>query len=155
MGRLFDKWMGTKYPYSGVTPLPAAEVRYALLALNGPDVPFTVRNGTPKEGADLVAECRIPKLGLTLKTRMRLIPAAREVRALDERWETGSHEHSGARYGRGQATTVYKEWEFKEGPDGRRRMVETFRFDTRAIKDPLRNTVLGSGWTWRGVMRRL
>ncbi|WP_033321438.1 hypothetical protein [Streptomyces yerevanensis] len=154
MGRLWDKMNGTKYPDSGVSPLSAMEVRAALLALNGPDVPFVVRNGTPKERADLVAECRIRELGVTLKTRMRLIPENREIRTLDERWEASSPEHSGGRYGRGQGTKVYRQWEVKQGPDGRRHKVETFRFDTRDMKDPLRNEVLGAGWTWHGVLFR-
>ncbi|MEU9301742.1 hypothetical protein [Streptomyces sp. NPDC048269] len=151
MGRLWDKYMGTKYPDTGVRPLPAMELRHALLALNGPDVPFAVRNGTPKEGADLVAECRIQELRLTLKIRMRLVPSTREVRTLDERWEPS--QDSGEQYGRGPAHAVYKQWEFRKGPDGRRRKVETLRFDTRDVKNPLRNTVIGAGWTWRGVFK--
>lgn len=71
MGQLRDKLTGTKYPESTVVPLPATEVRAVLLALDGSDVPFVVRNGTPKERADLVAECRIPELFLALKTRIQ------------------------------------------------------------------------------------
>ncbi|MFB7463998.1 hypothetical protein ACFCZ1_10965 [Streptomyces sp. NPDC056224] len=148
MGRLWDKYTGTRYPGSGVRPLPAVEVRDALLALNGPDVRFVVRNGTPEEGADLVADCRVPEMDVTLRIRMRLVAAKREVRALDERWEP-SHE-SGRQYSRGPGTAVYKQWDAKKGPDGRR--AETFRFDTREVKEPLRNTVLAAGWTWRGVV---
>ncbi|MET7890923.1 hypothetical protein [Streptomyces mirabilis] len=51
----FDKLTGTRYPDSGVAPLPATEVRAALLALNGPDVPYRVRNALPAEKADLKA----------------------------------------------------------------------------------------------------
>jgi hypothetical protein len=129
------------------------EVRAALLALNGPDVPYRVRNALPAEKADLVAECRIPRVGVTLKTRMRLIPEKHEVRFLDERWENRSPDHANAQYGRGYAPAVYRQWETKQGPDGRRRKVETFRFDTRELTDPLRNVVLGAGWTWRGVLK--
>lgn len=155
MGRFLDRWTGTKHPESGVGPLPATEVRHALLALNAADVPFRVRNALPKEKADLVAECRIEKLGLTVRIRMRLVPATREVRALDEQWEDSSPGHSGGRYGRGQATRFHREWEFQRGPDGRRRLVETARFDDRDMKDPLRDAVLDAGWTWRGVLYRL
>ena len=83
--RVLDRRTGTKYPDSGVTPRPTMEVRAALLALNGQDAPYRVRNALPKEKSDLVAECAIPQLGVTLKTRMRLIPEKREVRALEER----------------------------------------------------------------------
>ncbi|MFD3547455.1 hypothetical protein ACFWUW_17955 [Streptomyces sp. NPDC058655] len=151
MGRLWDKWTGTKYPDSTVRPLPAMELREALLALNGRNVPFSVRHALPKEKADLVAECKIPEVKLTLKTRMRLVPAKREVLVLEERWEP-SHE-SGRQYGRG-GFTVYRQWEFRRGADGRRHKVETLRFDTRDVRDPLCTTVLDAGWTWRGVLFR-
>ena len=153
MGRLWDRLTGTKYPDSGVSPLPSAEVRAALLALNGPDAPFRVRNALPVEKADLVAECRIPRVGVTLKTRIRLIPEKHEVRFLDERWENRSSDQANAQYGRGHAPAVYRQWESTQGPDGRRRRVETFRFDTREMTDPLRNAVLGAGWTSRGVLK--
>ncbi|MFD5796542.1 hypothetical protein ACFWIO_24040 [Streptomyces diastatochromogenes] len=29
---------------------------------------------------------------------------------------------------------------------------EAFRFDSAELRGPLRNTVLKSGWTWRGVV---
>ncbi|MEV5639616.1 hypothetical protein AB0L67_05500 [Streptomyces flaveolus] len=76
-----------------------------------------------------------------------------EVRFLDERWETRPSGDARAQYGRGDAPAVYRQWETGEGPDGRRRRVEAFSFDTREMTDPLRDTVLGAGWTWRGVFR--
>ncbi|MDX3116937.1 hypothetical protein [Streptomyces scabiei] len=155
MGSLWDKLTGTKYSPSGVAPLPSVEVQAALLALNGPDVPYRVRSALPAENADLVAECQIRRVGVTLKTRMRLIPEKHEVRFLDERWENRSSDNANGQYGRGHAPAVYRQWETKKGPDGRRRKVETFRFDTREMTDPLRNTVLSSGWTLRGVLFRL
>ncbi|MET8409135.1 hypothetical protein ABZV34_13785 [Streptomyces sp. NPDC005195] len=153
MGRLWDRLTGTTYPDSGVSPLPSTEIRAALFALNGPDVPYRVRNALPAEKADLVAECRIPRVGVTLKTRMRLIPEKHEVRFLDERWENRSSDQANAQYGRGHAPAVFRQWKTEQGPDGRRRKVETFRFDTREMTDPLRNTVLGAGWTLRGVFK--
>lgn len=30
--------------------------------------------------------------------------------------------------------------------------METFRFDSAELRDPLQNTVLKWGWTWRGVV---
>ncbi|MDX2825422.1 hypothetical protein PV416_31185 [Streptomyces ipomoeae] len=153
MGRLWDKITGTEYPDSSVAPLPAAEVWSALLALNGTGVPFRVRNGTPKEKADLVAEYQIQAMRVTFKTRMRLDPKKREVRILEERRDQ-SPEHSGSRYGRGQSTMVYRQREYKKGPDGHRQKVETFRFDTRDMRNPLLEAVLGAGWTWRGVLFR-
>ncbi|AZM90886.1 MULTISPECIES: hypothetical protein [Streptomyces] len=155
MGRVWDKVTGTKYPDRGIKPLPTMELREALLALGGPDALFRVRHAFPKEKADLVAERRIAKLDLTVKIRLRLVPGTREVRTLEEQWGNLSHEYSGSRqYGRGGSTRIAREWEFQKGPDGRRRLVETFRYDSRDMKDPLRNTVLAAGWTWRGVLFR-
>ncbi|MCX5376212.1 hypothetical protein [Streptomyces sp. NBC_00091] len=154
MGRLTDRWTGTKYPRSGIAARPAPEVRAALLAVNGADVRFVVREGTPKEGADLVAEFEFPPLDLTLKTRMRLNPAAHEVRVLEERWEPTA-EGARRQYGRGPADKVYRQWEVKPGADGRRHKAETFRFSTQDMRGPLQRVVLGSGWTWRGVLLKL
>ncbi|MEU8849025.1 hypothetical protein AB0C70_22870 [Streptomyces sp. NPDC048564] len=153
MGRLWDKLTGTRHPDSGVAPLPSMEVRSVLLALNGPGVPYRVRNALPAEKADLVAECRIPRVGVTLKTWMRLIPEKHEVRFLDERWENRSSDNANAQYGRGHAPAVYRQWETKPGPNGRRHKVETFRFDTREMTEPLRNAVLDAGWIFRGVLK--
>ncbi|MFF4591318.1 hypothetical protein [Streptomyces sp. NPDC001388] len=155
MGRLWDKLTGTQYPAEGVAPLPGAEVRAALLALNTPGVAYRVRNALPAEKADLVAECQIRRVGVTLKTRMRLIPVKHEVRFLDERWENRSSDNADKQYGRGHAPAVFRQWETQQGPDGRKHKVETFRFDTREMTDPLRNTILGAGWTLRGVLFRL
>jgi hypothetical protein len=153
MGRLWDRFTGTEYPDSGFVPLSAAEVRAALLAVNGPEVPFRVRNALPAEKADLVAEWQVGELKMTLKTRMRLVPHNREVRTLDERWEASTPESPGKRYGRGPATKVARQWRYERGPDGRRHKVETFRFDSRDMRNPLLKAVLSSGWTWRGVFR--
>ncbi|MEU5054292.1 hypothetical protein ACFC1L_05140 [Streptomyces sp. NPDC056210] len=168
---LFDKLTGTKHPDAGVIPCPAAEVRAALLAINGPDVPYAVRNGTPAERADLVAEWRVlepawrtffsrSRLSRTLKTRMRLDAESHEVRALDEQWEVtwvGDTPRlaRSREYSRGQVTTVSRQWEVQRGPDGRLHKTEVFRFDPAEMKVPLQDAVLGAGWTWRGVVFKL
>ncbi|MYR40760.1 hypothetical protein [Streptomyces sp. SID5910] len=151
---LLTRLTGTRYAAADTVRRPAEEVRAALLGLDGePDVPFRVRAALPDERADLVAECAVPRVGVRLRTRLRLVPDRHEVRFLDERWETRPSDGTGARYGRGHAPAVYRQWSREAGPDGRRRRVETFRFDTRELTDPLRDTVLGAGWTWRGVFR--
>ncbi|MFB8396721.1 MULTISPECIES: hypothetical protein [Streptomyces] len=170
MGRLWDKYTGTRYPDSGVAPRPTMELREALLALNGQDVPFRIRYAFPKEKADLVAEWRVLKpasgsglsrkqVELRLKIRMRFVPLQREVRTLDEQvqvtWVGDPPKLAVSREsGSGPAPRVAREWTYEKGPDGRRRKVETFRFDSRDMKNPLRDMVLGAGWTWRGVVYR-
>ncbi|MFI9000464.1 hypothetical protein [Streptomyces sp. NPDC053541] len=163
---LFDRLTGTKRPSPAVTPRSVAEVRAALIAVNGADRPYVVRNARPAEKADLVAEWRVLepawreyflsyRLERTLKVRMRLVAEKHEVRALDEeveiRWvgDTPTLAVSAA-YGRGQVTTVSRQWTIERGEDGRRRLVEDSVFDTRQLKDPLRQAVVDAGWTWRG-----
>ncbi|MGW7405462.1 hypothetical protein ACWGI9_17265 [Streptomyces sp. NPDC054833] len=67
-----------------------------------------MRHATAKEGGELVAEWRVPEL--RLRTRMRLVPADREVRTLQEQWEARSGERS---HGRGPATTVSRRWRYE------------------------------------------
>ncbi|MFC0601597.1 hypothetical protein [Streptomyces palmae] len=171
MGRFWDSFTGTRHPDGDAAVSSPAELRAALLALGGPKVPFTVREALPAEKADLVAEWRIQepawhtffarsRLDRQLRISMRLDPEKHEVRSLDEQWEVTWVGHTpqvaaSRAYGSGSATTVSKQWTYEKGPDGRRRRVETFGFDSRAMKDPLRTAVLGAGWTWRGAVFRL
>jgi hypothetical protein len=168
---LFDKLTGTRHPDSAVAPRSPAEVRAALLAVNGPDVPYAVREAPADDPADLVAEWRIEEpawrtffvrtqVTSTLRTRMRLVPDDREVRAVDEQWEVTwvgdvPRLATSRAYSRGQVSAVSKQWAYERGDDGRRHRTEVFRFDPAEMKDPLREAVLGSGWTWRGVVFKL
>ncbi|MEV5511093.1 hypothetical protein [Streptomyces orinoci] len=165
-----DRLNGTKYP-EGVTPLPGWQVRDALLALNGPDVPWVVRSAAANERADLVAEWRVlepawrgffqrNQLDRTLKTRMRFVHESHEVRTVDEQREVtwiGNPPRLafGGEWSRGQVRAVSRHWVVERGPDGRRHMKETFRFDPAEMKIPLQKTVLDAGWIWRGVLFKL
>ncbi len=163
----FDKLTGTKRPSSGVAPGSTEQVRAALLGLNQPDVPYVVRDGSP-EGADLVAEWRITEpawqsrfartqVSRVLQIRMRLVPAEHQIRAVDQQWkvtwagDTPSLTLS-TEYSRGQGRTVSRDWTIGRGAEGGLETTETFRFDSSELKDPLRNAVLGAGWTWRAVV---
>ncbi|MDR6974791.1 hypothetical protein J2X68_001469 [Streptomyces sp. 3330] len=163
----FDRLTGTRHPRHGLVPRSAEEVRAALFAVNGPEVPFLVREALPGERADLVAEWRVrepswhayfvrTRMQQTLKTRMRLVPGTHEVRTVDEwrevTWVGNPPRLALAReFGRGQVNTVSRQWAVERGPDGRRRLRETYRFDSAQMKDPLRAAVLAAGWVWRGV----
>ncbi|MFI6929939.1 hypothetical protein [Streptomyces sp. NPDC050287] len=164
---LFDKLTGTKRPDSGIAPRSAEEVRAAMVALNGPDVAWVVRDGTP-EGADLVAEWRLAEpawrtffvesqLKRAVRIRMRLIEEDREVRALEEGWEVNRVGNPprlqiSSQYTRGPDRTVTRDWKIERGESGRLEATETFRFDSGELRYPLRDAVLASGWTWRGVV---
>ncbi len=175
MGRLRDKinrlrsdLSRTKYPDPGVTPLSPAEVRDALFAINGSDASCSVRSSSrTSDTATLLAEWRgwEPAWGSSRSRKqlerkfhvwMRLNPVNCEVQSFDEQWKVtwagDPPKFAVSReYGRGQIFEVRWQSEFQQGPDGRRRKVETFRFDTRLMKKPLQEAVLGAGWTWRGV----
>ncbi|WP_432096997.1 hypothetical protein [Streptomyces sp. bgisy100] len=161
--RFLDKLSGTKRPGSNVTPQPTEDLKAMLLSLNGPDVPYVVRYGA-QEGAHLVAEWRLmesawqtyfarSQLSRRIRIRMRFVPGKREVRALDEQWKIKwvggvpvSYE-----YGRGPVNQKSYRWTIGRGKEGGLEVTETFRFDSSELKDPLRDTVIKAGWTWRGV----
>lgn len=163
---LFDWLTGTKKPEDDVPVRSADEVRAALLAVNRPTAPFTVRD-SDDEQADLVAEWRIvdatwyeifAKAGLTkvAQVLMRLDPAEHEVRATDKewtvQWRAGTPELSLEAEGfRGQQKSMEfgKAYAFTE--HGEYGEVYNYHFDTDELKDPLQDAVTAAGWTWRGV----
>ncbi|MFE4535115.1 hypothetical protein ACFRKB_08525 [Streptomyces scopuliridis] len=163
---LFDKLTGTKRPADGVAPRSAAEVHAALLGLNRPDVPYVIRDGR-EEGADLVAEWRIldpawqtffvrTQVSRVFQVRMRLVGEKNEVRSLDQQYEVTWNGDTprlavSAEAQRGQVQTVSKRWTLGGREDGSG-TTETFSFDSSDLKTPLQDTVLGAGWTWRGVI---
>ncbi|WP_405497152.1 hypothetical protein [Streptomyces sp. NBC_00096] len=164
---LFDRLTGTRHPGSGVAPRSAEEVRAVLLGSFGADAPYTVRSGAA-EGADLVAESRIlepawhtffarTQVSQVFQIRMRLDAAAREVRTVDRQydvtWLGGTPKLAlSAEQQRGQVSTVSRRRTVERGADGGLETTEVFRFDSSELKDPLREAVLGAGWTWRGVV---
>ncbi|MER7413298.1 hypothetical protein [Streptomyces cacaoi] len=162
---LTKKRCETKYPPEDVDPCSAEDMKAALLGLNALDVPWVVRDGTP-EGADLIAEWQNAEpvvhnlvgsgrsqLRRTFAIRMRLYPEEYQVRAIEDQreatWHGASLEASTEyRWSRGPVRNISKEWTVERGSDGRRRLRETFHFDTADMKGPVLSTVLKSGWTW-------
>ncbi|MFD6800402.1 hypothetical protein [Streptomyces cyaneofuscatus] len=164
---LFDKLTGTRHPEAGVAPRPAEELRTALLGLNGPDVPYLISDGAA-HGADLVAEWRIAEpawqpffiasqLTRAIRIRLRLAEDAPEVRAVEESWEVTRvgnppRLRTSATYTRGGGRTVSRQYTLQRGRSGRLEATESFSFDSAQLTDPLRDTTLDAGWTWRGVI---
>ncbi|MCX5381877.1 hypothetical protein [Streptomyces sp. NBC_00083] len=162
---LFDKLTGTRRPPAEVQPVPADELRAALLGLSRPEVAYVVRYGGGA-GCDVLAEWRLTepawrrtfeesRISHAVRIRMRLDTAKHEVRALEEQWElnrTGSPTSLGMsrQYTRGASRTVSRQWTIG-GSAGRPELQESFRFDSAQLREPLRDMVLRSGWTWRGV----
>ncbi|MEV7126526.1 hypothetical protein [Streptomyces sp. NPDC093260] len=164
---IFDRLTGTRYPAEGVPSASRDEVRTALLALNGPGVPYVVRYSAGEQ-CDLVAEWRLrePAWGHTflrseishaVRIRMRFDRDEDEVRALEEQWEltrVGSPPRLQvtSKYSRGPSRTVSRRGSLGRDVDGRLRVTETFRYDSAALRDASCATVLENGWTWRGVI---
>jgi hypothetical protein len=147
-------------------PRSPDEVRNALLAVNRPTAPFVVRDGSP-ERVDLVAEWRIvdatwyeifAKAGLSKVFRilMRLDPAGCEVRAVDEEWEVQwqagvpTLSVSKEKF-RGQKASIQFGQGYAFTERGQYGEVYNYRFNTREIKDPLKEAAKASGWKWNGV----
>ncbi|MFF7753427.1 hypothetical protein ACFZCP_30310 [Streptomyces sp. NPDC007971] len=164
---LFDRLTGSQHPPEGVSPVPGEELRAALLELNQPDVPYVVRYGGGEQ-CDLLAEWRLTEpawqhtfvqsqISHAVRIRMRLDHKEHEVRALEEQWEvsrvgTPTSLQMTSEYSRGPSRTVSRRWTIGRGESGRLETTETFRFDSAQLREPLRNAVLKSGWTWRGVV---
>ncbi|WP_336116413.1 hypothetical protein [Streptomyces sp. PTD9-10] len=164
---LFDKLTGTRHPPEGVSPVPGEELRAALLGLNQPDVAYVIRYGGGEQ-CDLLAEWRLTEpawqhifvqsqVSHAVRIRMRLDHKEHEVRALEEQWEVGRVGTSTtlqrtSEYTRGPSRTVSRRWTVGRGESGRLETTQTFSFDSAQLREPLRDTVLRSGWTWRGVV---
>ncbi|MFD8962761.1 hypothetical protein ACFV0W_38960 [Streptomyces anulatus] len=163
----FDMLTGTRRPEAGTAPRSAEELRTALLGLNRADVPYVIGDGAA-HGADLVAEWRITEpawqtffigsqLTHAIRIRMRLAEDVPEVRAVEESWEVTRvgnppRLQTSAEYTRGGGRTVSRRYTLKRGESGRLEATESFSFDSAQLTDPLRNTTLEAGWTWRGVV---
>ncbi|MFH9074055.1 hypothetical protein [Streptomyces alboflavus] len=164
---IFSRFARVTHPPDGIaSPSTPEEVIEALLDLNGPDAPWTVRDGGPDEGADLVADwhCTDPawrkyfyrvREESVLQTRMRLMPDECQVRSLDYQWQLGNESGDIYTWGRGQYRFVSPAWALERGPGGRPRFERLDRTDTADLKNPLRDAVLGAGWSWRACVSKL
>lgn len=161
---LFDFLKGIKKPEEGTTVQSRAELEQRLLALNNAKVPFTIERS---DTSDLEAEWKIvdaewyevfAKAGLEKAHTiyLRLDESKHDVRALEEAssvsWEAGvptlsvSAEKFRGRtmgsweYGKGYAFTGVNPLNFGE--------VYNYRFDVSEMKDPIIETITGSGWSY-------
>ncbi|MFD5697695.1 hypothetical protein [Streptomyces lasiicapitis] len=164
---LFSRFERVTHPPDDLAPpCTPEEVIEALLDLNCPDAPWTVRDGKPEEGADLVADwhCTDPlwrkyfhaaNEDSVLQTRMLLMPDEHQVRCLDYQWLMGNSSGGITAWGRGQFRWISGSRVIERGPDGKRRIQKTDRYDTADLKNHLRDTVLDMGWSWRARFSKL
>lgn len=163
---LFDWLTGSKPAPRWAKRQPEKTLRAELMAVNGKDVPFHVRDGK-KEKVDLVAEWKIvdaqwyeffAKAGLsrTFKILMRFDETKHEVRAVDQQWDVEWRAgepvlslHAEAFRGVKWEKSFDKTWAFRD--DGSFGKVVDYRFDTSEMKTPLVEAAHRAGWGWRGV----
>jgi len=165
MMRILDFFTSTKRPVSGTPECSPVEVRERLLELNRPTAPYQITAGNG--AADLVAEWRIvgaqwyeifAKAGLkkVFKISLRLDPAAKQVRALDQEyevaWRAGVPNLSlAARRFRGQSQSIQVGAGYAFTEELRPGQVYNYRFATKELKQPLQEAVTACGWTFKGV----
>jgi hypothetical protein len=161
----FFSFVFGRAPAPGWTPQSAEGVRDALLAINRSTAPFVVRPGAAAE-AELIAEWRIADPGWheifakahleqAFRVLMRLDKAAKEVRAVDQKWSVEWRDglpslSLAASAVSGQKTEIDfgKAYGFTEDLDTGE---INYRFTTAELKGPLQRAVTAQGWQWRTV----
>jgi hypothetical protein len=163
---MFDFLTSTRRPAAGTPVLPPQAVRDRLLGLNRPTAPYHLIDGAG-ESVDLIAEWKIvdatwyeifAKAGLSkvFKIYLKLDAKTNEVRAMDREytvaWSAGVPRLSvavSAFKGQTQSVEFGAAYAFTEtlAPG----QVYKYRFDTREIKKPIQDAVIGCGWTYKGV----
>lgn len=157
---LFDRFSATRQPAPDVVAVSSQELWQRLMRLNDPRAPWHVRGGAP-EGVDLVAEWKSEdpvwrpifdeiNLNETFQIHMRFDHEKSELRAKDKmlEWRQSSDDPlrrvradvSGDLHVTASVTVNGHHYEF----------------DTDYMKNPIRDTVTSSGWTYRArVFRKL
>ncbi|HZY50154.1 MAG TPA: hypothetical protein VFE64_10280 [Devosia sp.] len=163
---LFDLFTGSKAAAPGVTRIPAADLRTALLALNRDGAPWQVRDGGP-EGCDLVAEWKIvdarwyeifakASLSKVFKVLMKFDEAKGEIRSVDQEftveWRAGVPSLSAsAEAFRGQKVELSFGTAYGFTETLAPGQIYNYRFATKELKEPLQDVAAKSGWGWKGV----
>ena len=168
---LFDGLTGSRAADAGVSPVPAAELKAALLALNSDNLPWRVAATTNHDDRLFAVwkldEPRWHKLltdtSMTrrIKILMELREDRHEVRSVDEEFSVeasvaGQGGWLGASfslsYGRGPITQSGSQWVFGKKPDGHFGVVEHDHLSSDQVKDALRQVVVSHGWAWHGTL---
>jgi len=149
-----------------VPVLTADQVRARLLELNRETAPYQIIDGS-SEKVDLIAEWKIvdakwyelfAKANLTKVFRiyMKFDAAKNVVRAKDEEftveWRAGvpSLSISVSKF-QGQMTSVEFGAAYAFTEELKPGVVYNYRFSTGEIKKPIQETVVASGWSYKGV----
>jgi hypothetical protein len=162
---LFDKLTGSRAGNPGVAPVPAAELRSALIALGNGD--WQVRDGADHD-CDLVAEWHtVVKqdmgpgeggLKTAFRIKMKFHEDEHEVHHNSEQsgssWHTqtshGMMNQPGGQFG-GQAGFGSSVGYSADGQSG----ALGYNFNSGDITNPLRDTVTSLGWGWKAALFKL
>lgn len=165
---LLDKLTGTRPAKPGIAPVPADDLRTALLSLSRDAAPWHVRDGAGDK-CDLVAEWRIVDaqwhgvfsaygLKSAFRVKMKFDEATHEVRNLDEQatmtWQGGIPSVSRS-WSCGQITEIQRGQGYGYTEEGEFGQVYNYTFRSSEIRDPLRDAVNDHGWGWKAVSFRL
>ena len=172
-----DGLTGSRAADPDVAPVPAAELKAALLALNSDDLPWRVAATKNREDQLFASwkydEPRWHKLLVDTNIiptdnksqRLRILMDFRadrhEVRSADELFS--SYAAVGGRggwlgaffsfsYGRGQTEQSGSHWTFGKKPDGRFGVVAREYLSSDQVKEALRQVVVSRGWAWHGTL---
>lgn len=163
-------WAGGADSAAGVAPIPAAELREKLLALNERNLPFTVAPGDSPD--ELVVDWRyadqrwtdlMSARGMQRSHRLvlRLDEASHKLRSRDYEasldWSARVDGASLAWKGGLGVTLLKYDYERAYGlffEDGALKLVPRYeyRFDLDEMKAPIVALAVGSGWRWRPVV---
>ena len=163
---LFDFLTSTKRPPRGTPVLPRQEVLHRLISLNRPSAPYQLIDGAPEQ-VDLIAEWKIVDarwyeifahagLEKVFRIYLKLRDEDHEVRAMDQEytlsWSAGVPRlelAASAFKGQKQSIEFGTGYAFTEtlAPG----QVYNYRFATKELKQPIQDTVISCGWTYKGV----
>ncbi len=165
---ILDRVRGIRRPSSGMTPLPPAQVREALQAVNDPASWYRVRAGGAP-GVAFVVELKLDDpdwaeffaeqtMHAVFRMSLGLRPDCHEVRVM-QRMYLLTRVDGAARYGKVQTATrtnpdgytkssveqhVSTTWTRQDG-----QLVRDFGGDSSEARDKLSAAATGCGWTWR------
>jgi len=157
----FVDWLkGVDKPAPDVVPVSQMELRERLLRLNDPARAWLIRAGSP-EGVDLVAEWKGDDpawrptfdgvgLNLTFQVYMRFDSEKTELRVQDRMIDWTLDRDMDTNNG---WVETHNKGNLRVETTGRIDGVK-YTFSTGEMKDAIKSTVTGSGWTHRSVAMR-
>ncbi len=155
---LFSRLSGDRKPEPDVIAVSSEELWHRLMRLNNDAAPWLVRQGED-EGVDLVAEWKkghpywqpiFDEINVNESYMIRMVfdHQKSEIRAKDQMWEWQRDSDNRNQWNRAKSNGDLR-LTVTGSINGQR-----YDFDTNDMKNPIRDTVAGSGWTYRALIFR-